>query len=168
MTLSVRRAGPGDEQAVLDLFDRAVEWLVSEGFTSQWGDQPWSGQPRRRALAEEWCAGGGGWFAEVGGARVGFLGVGEALAHVSPAEVPEVYVRALVTSREPAARGAGRLLLEHAAALADEQGVDRVRVDCFAGNGGRLVAFYESCGFTPTERFTVGEWVGQVLVRDLG
>ena len=47
--------------------------------------------------------------------------------------------------------------------------MDRVRVDCFAGNGGRLVAFYESCGFTPTERFTVGEsWVGQVLVRDLG
>ena len=154
---------------MLGIFDRAVEWLVSQGFTSQWGDQPWTGQPRRRALAEEWCAGGGGWFAQARGVRVGFLAVGEAVAPVPPAEVPEVYVRALVTSREAAARGAGRLLLEHAAALAGEQGVDQVRVDCFAGNDGRLVAFYESCGFTPTELFTVGEsWVGQVLVRDLG
>ncbi|WP_432477247.1 GNAT family N-acetyltransferase [Nocardioides sp. GXQ0305] len=164
--LTLRRGVPGDEGAVLGLFDRAVEWLVSQGFTGQWGEQPWSGQPRRRALAAEWCGGDGAWFAEADGTPVGFLGVGEAIDHVPPAEVPELYVRALVTCREPAARGAGRVLLEHAVALARQQGVEQVRVDCYAGNGGRLVAFYESCGFTRVGGFTVGEtWAGALLTR---
>ena len=44
-----------------------------------------------------------------------------------------------------------------------------MRVDCYAGNGGRLVAFYESCGFTPVGEFTVGDgWTGCLLVRDPG
>jgi hypothetical protein len=37
--------------------------------------------------------------------------------------------------------------------------------DCFAGNDGALVRFYERCGYTKTETFTVGEWPGQVLER---
>ena len=167
--LTLRRGGPGDEEDVLGLFDRAVAWLVSQGFTGQWGERPWSVEPRRRALAEEWCAGDGAWFADAGGMPVGFLAVGEALDHVPPADVPEVYVRALVTSRGPAARGAGRLLLGHATALAEQQGAAQVRVDCFAGNGGRLVAFYESCGFDRVGSFTVGDgWTGAVLSRATG
>ncbi len=168
--LAVRRAGPGDEAAVLGLFDRAVAWLVSQGLTDQWGSEPWTGQPRREAMAAGWLASDGAWFAETsGGDPVGFLGLGPALDHVPPAEVPEVYVRALVTSRAPEARGAGRLLLDHATRQAHEQGVDQVRVDCFAGNDGRLVAFYESCGFTRVGTFTVGEtWTGALLTRLVG
>jgi GNAT superfamily N-acetyltransferase len=121
-------------------------------------------------MAAGWLASDGAWFAETsGGDPVGFLGVGPALDHVPPAEVPEVYVRALVTSRTPEARGAGRLLLDHAMRLAQEQGVEQVRVDCFAGNDGRLVAFYESCGFTRVGTFTVGEtWTGALLTRPVG
>ena len=165
---AVRRAGPGDEEAVLGLFDRAVAWLVSQGHTGQWGDRPWSELPRRRALVDGYCTSGDAWFAEVGGEPVGFLALGEPFDHVPPAEVPEVYVRALVTSRTPAARGAGRVLLDHAGRLAAERGVEQVRVDCYAGNDGRLVAFYESCGFVRTGSFTVGDWHGALLERAPG
>ncbi len=158
--LTLRRGGPGDEAAVLGLFDRAVAWLVSRGFTDQWGTEPWTGQPRREAMAREWCTGDGAWFADAGDAPAGFLAVGPALDHVPAPDVPELYVRALVTSREPAAAGAGRLLLDHAVDLARQQQVEQVRVDCFAGNGGRLVRFYESCGFTRVGTFTVGSGVG--------
>ena len=39
------------------------------------------------------------------------------------------------------------------------------RVHGWAGSGGELVRYYERAGFTPTERFTVGDWEGQVLIR---
>jgi len=169
-SLTLRPGGPDDEEAVLDLFDRAVAWLVSQGLTDQWGDRPWTGQPRRHALAEDWCSGGGAWFADTSsGEPAGFLGLGPALAHVPPADVPELYVRALVTSRALPARGAGRLLLDHAFALAADAGLGQVRVDCFAGNDGRLVAFYESCGFVRVGSFTHGgTWPGALLVRPVG
>jgi ribosomal protein S18 acetylase RimI-like enzyme len=165
----VRRARPGDEEAVLALFDRAVAWLVSQGRTGQWGERPWSEVPRRRALVDGYCASGDAWFAEVAGEPVGFLALGDALDHVPAAGVPEVYVRALVTSREAAARGAGRALLDHACRMAAERGLEQVRVDCYAGSDGRLVAFYESCGFVRTGSFTVGgDWPGALLVRSPG
>ncbi|RSS37560.1 GNAT family N-acetyltransferase, partial [Streptomyces sp. WAC05858] len=40
-----------------------------------------------------------------------------------------------------------------------------LRVDCWAGGGGELVAFYERNGFTATDRFLSGAWPGQVLAR---
>jgi len=46
--------------------------------------------------------------------------------------------------------------------------VDLVRVDCWAGGDGDLQRYYESQGFSPTVRFTVDDWVGQVLERRLG
>jgi hypothetical protein len=56
-------------------------------------------------------------------------------------------------------------------ATADEEarasGRSLVRVDCFAGNNGALVRFYESCGFVATDAFTVGDWPGRVLERRL-
>ena len=166
----LRRAHRDDAVTVLGLFDSAVDWLVAEGLTEQWGDRPWSRVPRRVEQVASWLGGEGSWLAEApDGSAAGFLHLGVAPGYVPAATVPEDYVVALVTSRAPEARGAGRALLDHALREATGHAVDRLRVDCFAGNGGRLVAFYESCGFTRTERFTVGEsWVGQVLVRDLG
>jgi hypothetical protein len=41
-----------------------------------------------------------------------------------------------------------------------------LRVDCYAGDDGRLVAYYEANGFTPTVSYTAGvnnDWPGQVL-----
>jgi len=166
----LRRAGHDDTATVLGLFDSAVARLVAEGFTQQWGDRPWSTVPRRVGQVASWLGADGSWVAQTrDGTAVGFLHVGSAPPYVPPATVPESYVVALVTSRAARARGAGRALLEHAVADARERGVERVRVDCFAGNGGRLVSFYESCGFVTVGEFTVGEgWLGKVLARGSG
>ncbi len=43
--------------------------------------------------------------------------------------------------------------------------MELLRVDCYAGGGGELVAFYERSGFLPTDRFLSGTWPGQVLAR---
>ena len=64
-----------------------------------------------------------------------------------------------------AARGAGRRLLDESWSRVRGGGVDRQRVDCYAGDDGKLVQFYVSAGFTPTERFEVDGWPGQLLVR---
>ena len=40
-----------------------------------------------------------------------------------------------------------------------------LRLDCFAGNDGALVRYYQDAGFSATEQFSVGEWPGQVLQR---
>ena len=37
-----------------------------------------------------------------------------------------------------------------------------LRVDCWAG-APRLVEWYEQQGFVPVERFSVGEWEGQLF-----
>ncbi len=84
-------------------------------------------------------------------------------AYVPPATEPEDYVLLLVS--DPAARGAGRHLLDESWSRVRARGVDRQRVDCYGGDDGKLVRFYESAGFTPTERFEVNGWPGQLLER---
>ena len=91
--------------------------------------------------------------------------VGEAQPYVRPTSEPELYVVVLVGAHEPFARGAGAHLLSRAEEEARALGRGLLRVDCFAGNDGALVRFYERCGFTPDETFSVGEWPGQVLSR---
>jgi GNAT superfamily N-acetyltransferase len=86
--------------------------------------------------------------------------------YVLPAGEPDLYVQALVSSKQhPAGRGAGLLLLDHARAEAADRGLELLRVDCWAGGGGALIRYYQSAGFTPTERFMVGDWQGQLLER---
>jgi hypothetical protein len=47
------------------------------------------------------------------------------------------------------------------------RGLALFRVDCWAGGDGAPIRYYQSAGFTPTERFMVGDWQGQVLERRL-
>ncbi|MEW9552598.1 hypothetical protein [Nonomuraea sp. NPDC050783] len=54
-----------------------------------------------------------------------------------------------------------------AAAEALARGVGLLRVDCYAGDDGRLVAYYESCGFTRVAPFRVKDWPGMLLQRRL-
>jgi GNAT superfamily N-acetyltransferase len=155
----VRRGGTADVDTVLGLMDEAVRWLVSQGRPGQWGTEPFSGNPKRVEQIREWAP--ELWLAESEGEVVGALALGVAKPPVPPSDVPEVFVRGLVGSRK--GRGAGRVLLDHARAEAERRGVDRLRVDCYAGDDGALVAFYVLAGFTPTDTFAVGEWPGQVL-----
>lgn len=166
---SIRPATPADADAVLRLFDDAIAWFVAIGNTGQWGSEPFSSQPRQVERVRGWVGEAGSWVAEHPEAGVvGFLALGEATEYVPAATEPELYVRVLIGSRDPRAKGTGRLLLGFADGQARAAGVDLLRVDCYAGGTGDLIRFYESCGYRPTATFTVGAWPGQVLERSLG
>jgi GNAT superfamily N-acetyltransferase len=170
--ITVRPGGPNDVPAVLALLDGATEWLVAQGRTDQWGTQPHSTSPWRIGQISGYAAEGGLWIAEYDGRPVGALAIGEAKPPVPPAEEPEIFVRLLVTDRTLTGQGLGRALLDHARQMARDAGVKVVRLDCFAGNDGALIRYYESQGFTRGVPFNVQrenapDWPGQVLVQRL-
>jgi GNAT superfamily N-acetyltransferase len=171
-TITIRPGGPDDTGIVLRLLDHATAWLVARGRTGQWGTEPASTDPRRIAQADAWASSGGLHLAMLGDRPVGALVVGTATDDVPPATQPELYVRLLVTDRAYAGLGIGARLLDHAAELARARGLGLLRVDCYGGDDRALVRFYEGCGFTATESFTVTRpgrdpWPGQLLVRRL-
>ncbi|MBB5137021.1 ribosomal protein S18 acetylase RimI-like enzyme [Thermocatellispora tengchongensis] len=161
----IRRGGPGDVAAVLAMFDSAVAWLTAQGRTGQWGSEPFSIQPGRVRTVSGWAAGDGMRIAEVGGEPAGCMVLGAPMDYIAPAGEPELYVQGLVIDRRFAGLDVGGTLLRHAYAEAVAAGVSLLRVDCYAGDDGRLVRYYESQGFTRTEQFTVGAWPGQLLQR---
>lgn len=167
--MKIRPGSPGDLSTVLGMLDGAVEWLVAHGRTGQWGTESWSSRPKSVERIRKMLAEGEPWIAEVDGEPAGTLVLDTAPGpEVPPVGEPEVYVRLLVTDRRFAGRGVGSALLEHAAEETLRRDVGLLRVDCFAGSEGRLVAYYTGQGFTPTETFTVGDWHGQVLARRVG
>lgn len=168
--IRIRRGGADDIPAVLGLFDGAVAWLVSEGRTGQWGEKPWSTNPNAVAMVEKYVTTGSPWIAEINGEVAGTLTLTDAPgSYVAAADEPERYVHLLAADRRFAGRGVGAALLTHAVAETRRQGVSLLRVDCYAGGDRKLVAYYESNGFTATESFTGpdGSWPGQVLARHL-
>ncbi|MDR6867500.1 GNAT superfamily N-acetyltransferase [Microbacterium resistens] len=166
--LLIRRAGDEDVPAILALFDEVIAWFVSIGNEGQWGAEPWSTQQRRIDQVTELCALPEAWVAEHPGLGVcGVLVLGEAMDYVPPASGPEAYVRLLIASREPRARGIGRHLMGVADDRARALGVDRLRVDCYGGGSGALIRFYESCGYERISVFDVAGWPGQLLGRTL-
>ncbi|SCL54783.1 GNAT family N-acetyltransferase [Micromonospora chersina] len=172
-TIAIRPGGPADAATVLRLLDSATAWLVARGRTGQWGTEPASTDPRRIAQADAWATGGGLYLAMLGDLAAGALVVGSATEYVPPATEPELYVNLLVTDRAYAGHGIGARLLAYAAELARDRGLGLLRVDCYGGDDRALVRFYEGCGFTATDRFTVerpgrAPWPGQVLERRLG
>lgn len=170
--VSPRPARPEDAAAVLRLFDEAIAWFVETGNTGQWGTEPASTQERWTSRVERWCSSADTWLVEHPEIGVcGALVLGDAVDYVPQATEPELYVQLLIGSRDPRARGTGRRLLAFAEEQARLRGVDVLRLDCYAGGGGDLIAFYEAAGFERAESFTVDEgptpWPGQVLVRRL-
>ncbi|MFI6813344.1 GNAT family N-acetyltransferase [Nonomuraea sp. NPDC050328] len=166
--MKIRQGGVADVGTVLAMFDSAVAWLAAQGRTGQWGSEPFTGNDKREAQVRAWAESGGMRIAEVDGVPAGTVTVGAVPpAYVEPAKVAELYVQALVTDRRFAGLGVGRALLEWSYGEAARLGVAVLRVDCYAGDDGRLVAFYESCGFRRAEPFTVGTWPGMVLEREL-
>ncbi|GAA2483376.1 GNAT family N-acetyltransferase [Streptomyces gobitricini] len=162
----IRRGGVDDVPAILGVLDSAVVWLNARGITDQWGTEPWSSRPRAARRVRETVAEGSPWIAEIGGVPAGALTLTPFPGpDVAPAGEPELYVRFLATDSRFHGRGVGGALLAHAVEEARRRGVPLLRVDCFAGGGGRLVDYYVRHGFTPTETYTVGDWPGQVLER---
>ncbi len=162
---SVRTGSAADAPLLLGLFDASIRWMVECGLTAQWGATPFSEVPARVESVQRWAASGGLRIAERDGRPAAAIVLGAAQPYVPPASEPELYVVVLVGSHEPFARGAGAHLLGRADDAARALGVGLLRVDCFAGNGGALVRFYERCGFAPAGTFSVGDWPGQLLTR---
>lgn len=101
------------------------------------------------------------------GAVVGALTVGGMQSYVQPVTEPELYIRLLVTDRNWKGHGIGTMLLDHARKLARELGISLLRLDCYAGDDGKLVKYYESQGFERTDAFEVKGWPCQVLAQRL-
>lgn len=169
--IRIRPGTPGDAPAVLDMLDSAVAWMNARGNTEQWGTTPYSRKPGGVERVERYLTENSPHIAELDGVPVGALVLDTGPSPqmpIAPAGEPERYVRLLVTDRRHAGLGFGALLLAHAAEETRREGVELLRVDCWAGGGGGLVAFYARNGFTPTEPFVSGTWPGQVLARRVG
>ncbi len=165
---TVRDGSIADADAVLGLLDRAVAWLVARGRAGQWGDRPWSASADRVARVRRMVEDDETLVVEQGGVVVAALvhgPVGHGYLPPAPDAEPEDYVLLLVADPSAPVRGAGRRLLDESWSRARARGVRRQRVDCYAGDDGALVAFYEQAGFTRTTTFSVGEWPGQLLER---
>ncbi|MGW5425541.1 GNAT family N-acetyltransferase [Streptomyces sp. NPDC003943] len=164
--IRIRQGGTADVPAMLAIFDSAVVWLNERGITAQWGTEQFSSRPKTVETIEQLAAEGDPWIAELDGVPVGTLTLTpHPGGYVAAADEPERYVRFLATDGRFHGYGVGAALLAHAAEVTRQAGVSLLRVDCFAGSEGRLVAYYERQGFTRTEAFVVGEWPGQVLER---
>ncbi|MFJ9892774.1 GNAT family N-acetyltransferase [Streptomyces sp. NPDC091280] len=170
MTISIRDGGPEDVPAILGMLDSAVAWLVAQGRTGQWGSTPWSENPKAVAMVQRYVEEGSPFLAEIDGVPVGTLTLTEAPgSYVEAVDEPERYVHLLASDRRFKGYGVGSALLAHAAEVTRAAGISLLRVDCYAGDDRKLVAYYEANGFTATEAFVVGpdDWPGQVLARRL-
>ncbi|XUL90134.1 GNAT family N-acetyltransferase [Streptomyces galilaeus] len=166
--ITIRDGGPDDIPAILGIFDSAVAWLTAQGRTGQWGSTPWSENPKAVAMVERYVATGSPYVAEVDGVPAGTLTLTDSPgSYVEAVDEPERYIHILASDRRFKGYGVGSALLAHAAEVTREAGISLLRVDCYAGDDRKLVAYYEANGFTATEAFVVGEndWPGQVLAR---
>jgi GNAT superfamily N-acetyltransferase len=172
MEITIREGGPDDVPAILGMLDSCVEWLVAQGRTGQWGSKPLSEHRRTVESVVGYMDEGETYIAEVDGVPAATLTLTDApgayLSHLAPPGEPERYIHWLASDRRFKGRGVGSALLTHAAEETGRAGVRLLRVDCYAGDDGKLVRYYESNGFTPTEPYTGrDEWPGQVLARRL-
>ncbi|URN17405.1 MULTISPECIES: GNAT family N-acetyltransferase [Streptomyces] len=169
--IRIRPGGPADVPAVLNMLDAAVVWMNERGNTEQWGTTPYSQKPGGVPRVERYMTENTPYVAELDGVPAGVVVLDSGpspLMPIAPAGEPERYVRLLVSDRRHAGLGIGARLLARAAEETRRAGVKLLRVDCWAGGGGELVAFYERNGFTPTDRFLSGTWPGQVLAMRVG
>jgi GNAT superfamily N-acetyltransferase len=156
--VDLRRGTAFDLDTVITLLDEAIAWLVEQGRPDQWGSRPWSEQPATVDFMKTMIAEGELWLAEIDGEAVGALIVSESPMHYVPAiDERELYIRLLVSSRRHKGAGIGKALIDHARSIARQRGISLVRVDCYSGPDRKLVRFYESAGFTPTQRLEVRE-----------
>jgi GNAT superfamily N-acetyltransferase len=77
------------------------------------------------------------------------------MPYVPPIDEPELYVRLLIASRRRKGERIGSGLVQRAREEAARRGIDLLRVDCYASDDEALIRYYESQGFTRTQRIEV-------------
>jgi GNAT superfamily N-acetyltransferase len=165
-TWAIERGSAADAERLLTLFDDAVAWLVARGQTAQWGDRPFSADPRKIERVRSLAADGELWFAVANAEPCGAIVLGDAHDYVPAATLPELYVQVMLTASAWRGHGVGAALIEHATRRARGRGAERLRVDCWAGVP-ELVGAYERLGFRRTGAFDVDGWPGAILERSL-
>ncbi|WP_228718210.1 GNAT family N-acetyltransferase [Kitasatospora acidiphila] len=173
--MKIRPGGPDDVPAILAMLDTTMEWLVAQGRTGQWGDQPWSTNEARVAQLTKYATDYLMRIAEDDDGRlIGVCVLAQELSeYIPPADLPELYLRFLATDRTRKNTGVGAALIADARAETARRGLPLLRVDCYGGDDRRLVAAYRALGFTETEPFEVPRpdgtpWPGQLLEIRLG
>ncbi|SEL01803.1 GNAT family N-acetyltransferase [Streptacidiphilus jiangxiensis] len=168
--LRLRLATAHDVPGVLAVMDGIVEWLVGLGRTAQWGTEPWSASEALVERVEGRIARGELRVAVTRQDEIaGVLSVAEtASTYVRPADEPELFINLLATSRRFKGQDVGGLLIAEARSEAARRGLGLLRVDCFAGDDGRLTHWYASQGFTEVEPFVVQregrpDWPGMLF-----
>jgi len=151
------RAGSAeDTDAVLALFDANIIWLVEQGRSDQWGSEPFSENPKLVEFVRDMLTSAIVTIAEIDGDVVGASVVTDhPMPYVPAMDEPERYLKLLIAS--PAHRGEkiGRRLIERAREHTISEGIDLLRVDCWAGGDRRLVSYYTGEGFMPTQEIEV-------------
>ncbi len=151
--MQIQRGSIDDFDTVMALLDEAVAWLTAQGRSDQWGSEPWSTQPNIVAFTRKFVDEDDLWIAEIDGEPAGALIVSESpMPYTPPVEERELYIKLLVTSRRHKGLGIGKQLADHARSIARDRGIELVRVDCYSGPDEKLVRFYESAGFTRSQR----------------
>lgn len=165
--VTLRPAVAADLDPVLTLVDDVIAWLVARGRSGQWGSAPLAAHPALRADTAGRIAAGAVTVALRGGVLVGTVTLdGRHPAYLPVGLVPAdaLFVHTLVSARTPAARGAGRLLLDSCLARAAAAGVP-LALDHWAGSP-ELAAFYERAGLQAVGTVVLarrdGPWTGTV------
>ncbi|GAB2709685.1 GNAT family N-acetyltransferase [Kitasatospora kifunensis] len=168
--MKIRTGSSDDVPAMLALADTAVAWLTAQGRTGQWGSEPWSARPaegeRMHRYARDYLVR----IAEdADGQVVGVCVLAEELSdYVVPADIPDLYVRFLLTDRSRSGSGIGAALIRDAREEAVRRGLKLLRVDCFRSEDRALVRQYQALGFTESLAFDIPRpdgsvWPGQIL-----
>ncbi|CAN5688780.1 GNAT family N-acetyltransferase [soil metagenome] len=151
--MQIKLGTVSDFDAVMALLDEAVAWLVEQGRSDQWGSEPWTTMPNVMEKTRQIIVDGELWLAEVDGELAGALVLNDSgMSYTPPVDEPEVYISLLVASSRFKGAGIGKQLIDHARSIARDRKIELLRVDCYSGPDEKLVRFYESAGFTRTER----------------
>ena len=157
-----------DRGDVIRLLDESVAWLVSKGRGDQWGSEPWTGNDGRISRIHGMLDDNDCIVAERAGRIVGVAVTGPRNPRYVPdAITPQRYIHLLITTPAERGNGVGSVLLDRVRTDARDAGITILRLDAFGGGDRRLVDYYVGQGFTPTQTFYRGDWVGQLFEQYL-
>ncbi|HEY9368101.1 GNAT family N-acetyltransferase [Streptomyces sp.] len=139
--VTFRQADDRDLDVLVSLFDSVARWMVRNGI-EQWKPGDKGAEHFRARLAA-----GEVWLASHDGRTVGAYELWWEDEQVWGPQPPVAgYVHRLMTDREAAPGGAGRLLLAHAERRIAAVGRTAARLDCEARDP-RLRTYYEGAGY---------------------